>query len=735
MVRRITFIALLICLGWRVVGAVATEMELKPKLACLPFVSLNVDAMAVAENLSSVLANSIDRTGNFETVERRKIEGMIELAGLKINNLTTDDLYRVGREAGLDFLVSGTVKRAGSGMTVEVLLLSMRAGKIYYADTFQANDYEIVSRMQQVTAEIIAKTKECILEGRAAAQDKKPLAVPFDVEVSGTSSSLRLKWKHADCSPAVVFKVFRAAREVGPFVNIATSTEPAYTDGNLRVNETFYYRVKAVNSRGGESEFSQTVMGKTALAPPPPILLSVDAEVKGAVLSWRPRPADDSDVRTVVAGYRVYRKGIGDKEYVERARCPREAITYRDSGLEEKKHYTYAVVSFNGDGTESEFSTSLDVVAVPPIDGVRVEAVRKRRVGLRWAPSLCERVEGYAIYRSDRQDGGYDRVGTVSGREMTAYGDQAPESCKTYWYRIAAYNREGVETTPAPPVAVTTEGKLPVPAGIMAINGQTRKVTIYWQPVGTPADGIKGYQVYRAENDKGPFRLLGDVTANITSFTDESALGNGTTYFYKVGSFDDGGDLSPLSEPVAAITKGVPRAPDGLRAVSGEVRQVTLSWGGNSEPDIEKYEIYRGPADETTVSLIDSVTVTSYVDRGLEDGVGYNYAVKAVNKERMSSPVSTAVSARTRPLPKKPTNLRIALHDGIRMITWEPASDQNILRYNVYKKGFMGLSEKVATVETNSCRIDSLMEDAELLIKAQDDTGRESEGAAILLSR
>lgn len=47
----------------------------------------------------------------------------------------------------------------------------------------------------------------------------------------------------------------------------------------------------------------------------------------------------------------------------------------------------------------------------------------------------------------------------------------------------------------------------------------------------------------------------------------------------------------------------------------------------------------------------------------------------------------------------------------------------------------MGMLEKLATVETSSWRIDNLQGEVELFIKAQDDTGRESEGAAILLPR
>ena len=73
--------------------AVPAEIELRPKIACLPFIARNIEASPFAEGISSTLLDNIAKRGYFEVLERKKIESLLELEGLKFESLTQEALF------------------------------------------------------------------------------------------------------------------------------------------------------------------------------------------------------------------------------------------------------------------------------------------------------------------------------------------------------------------------------------------------------------------------------------------------------------------------------------------------------------------------------------------------------------------------------------------------------------------------------------------------------------------
>jgi hypothetical protein len=90
-------------------------------------------------------------------------------------------------------------------------------------------------------------------------------------------------------------------------------------------------------------------------------------------------------------------------------------------------------------------------------------------------------------------------------------------------------------------------------------------------------------------------------------------------------SDDDGG-----GGPIAPVDTEPPAAPRALYSVTGDER-VTLYWIDNTEPDLDGYRVYRGPAPQgpfNPLALVDKHT-TSYVDVAVTNGTQYFYAVAA----------------------------------------------------------------------------------------------------------
>lgn len=725
MTKRAAWAGLLLLLWSTTAGA--QGLSLKPKLACFPFTARNLEAAPFTESISSMLLNSVERTGYFEVLERRKIEGVLELAGLKFETLSHDALLTIGSRAGFDFIIFGGISRVSGAIVIETKLLNVRNHRLCSADSTKIAEIEISGRLMELAAGVVQRAKEChALDLQAGEQ--KPVAPPKEVKVAGAANHIRLRCQHENPAQIVGYKIFRSGSPDGPFVQVGTSAEGIYTDKDLKLNETFYYKAKAIGKTGQESNFSATVTGKTSVAPLPPILVNALAGIKAVQLTWRARPGGSAR-GLQVEGFKVYRKEAAEKDFAEVVRLGKEATTYRDSGLKDEVTYLYVLTAVNAQGAESDFSSALEVAPVGGGVQGKAESGRIRQIPLRWQPHENPNVEGYWVYRASQRDGNYQKVQKIPGRTTTQYTDSNLADRTTYWYRIASYDKAGKETNPSAPFAATTRGKPPVPAGLTAKSREVRKVSLQWNPVASPGDEIKGYFVYR---EGGNGELVKMEAGKKNSFVDDSPpLKDNTSYVYRVTSCNSADTESEKSEPVAAVTKALPKSPAGLKARSGEVKKISLSWQANSEADLKEYVLYRKGGEEK-FAKIKSLKENSFTDAGLKDGTEYVYALQAVDQDNLASALSASVAARTKPVPPRPNGLKMIEKDGKKGASWEPSPGGDIKHYNIYKKAFLG-AQKIASTPANEWSLGEAKGRWELFVTAEDAAGLESEGSDVLV--
>jgi len=88
-----------------------------------------------------------------------------------------------------------------------------------------------------------------------------------------------------------------------------------------------------------------------------------------------------------------------------------------------------------------------------------------------------------------------------------------------------------------------------------------------------------------------------------------------------------------------AVDTTPPQAPKGLRSITGD-RAVYLYWEPNSEPDLAGYRVYRNNAPSGYFKLIADVKEPYYVDRDVQNGVTYYYAVSAYDRNGNESELS-----------------------------------------------------------------------------------------------
>jgi hypothetical protein len=151
-----------------------------------------------------------------------------------------------------------------------------------------------------------------------------------------------------------------------------------------------------------------------------------------------------------------------------------------------------------------------------------------------------------------------------------------------------------------------------------------------------PSDGgspITNYKVYRGTSSGGETLLT--TLGSVTSY-DDTAITNGTTYFYRVSAQNVVGEGAQSNEVSATpqAGAGLPSAPQNLTAAPAKGKGVQLTWSppvSNGGSPITGYNIYRGTASGGETFLTSVGNVTSFKDTSTVRRQTYYYIVTAVN--------------------------------------------------------------------------------------------------------
>ena len=231
----------------------------------------------------------------------------------------------------------------------------------------------------------------------------------------------------------------------------------------------------------------------------------------------------------------------------------------------------------------------------------------------------------YRVQRST--DGGstwQDYAETAA--EATSFIDDDVDAGGIYVYRLCAFDDVSIsEMTGRMTVVVAPRN----PRGVTATALTTRKIRVGWESV----DGATAYVIERAKGDTTTFKPIGLASASRTSF-DDTGLGVGTTYRYRVRAVNAGGYSSPSSRLTATtLTEaGAPDNPSKLSVTAVTRYQIKLAWQDNSNDEAGFKIQWQSPgrqwetlgkvaADRTSVSVYlwrDDATfrVSAYNDAG-----------------------------------------------------------------------------------------------------------------------
>ena len=322
-----------------------------------------------------------------------------------------------------------------------------------------------------------------------------------------------------------------------------------YLDRKITPNTQYNYYFKTFSDKA-ESKMSKVIVVSSL-----PVLKSVawihsvEGLPKSAKIIWRPHSNQK------VKAYIIERKTLEDEKWQKLATVNgRLNAEYIDRDLKDNYVYKYRIRVVTYDGITSAPSATVKVItkALPkPVKGALATKTLPKAIEISWEKSNMKDFSHYRVYRCDKLDGSYDLIAKVKDPKFI---DDIDENGKSYFYRISAVDKDGLEskhskvsvygmTLPRPNAPAVVEAKL--------IDD---KIKLSWSKVDPRT---QKYTIVRKAK-KGWFDSVISEIKDVpsTQYTDVNIAPN-TVYFYQIYAVDKNGIKSEPSIEVKVHSKEV----------------------------------------------------------------------------------------------------------------------------------------------------------------------------------
>ena len=366
--------------------------------------------------------------------------------------------------------------------------------------------------------------------------------VPAGLSATAGNAQVALTWNTS--AGASGYYVQRSTVSGGPYMQIAAQGTASFTDTGLTNGTKYFYVVSSYNMQGTSANSVEVSATPAAPVPATPIGLTATAGNTQIALSWTASSGATS--------YNVKRSTTSGSGY-QTIGSPTTA-SFTNTGLTNGTAYFYVVSAVNAAGESSNSAQASATPAVapqPPAAPTGLSATAgNAQVSLTWTASAG--ATSYHVKRSTTSGGGYTQMAAPTSANFT---DTGLTNGTTYFYVVTALNAAGesansvqASATPAAPVQPPA-----APTGLTATPGNAQ-VGLTW----TASSGATSYHVKRSTTSGSGYAQIAAPTT--ASFTD-SAVANGTPYFYVVSALNAAGESANSAQASAT-----PTAPSGTPA-------------------------------------------------------------------------------------------------------------------------------------------------------------------------
>ncbi len=250
---------------------------------------------------------------------------------------------------------------------------------------------------------------------------QKP-ATPKVTAASNHVGGVKITW--TPVKNAVAYAVYRRGAGATNWEFLGVTTETSAIDTTANHRQYWRYSVQAISENGASTFDTNGKYLKYIATPDLTELRNIDS---GLTLSWRSV--------TGASGYRVYRRGAGEKYWTYLGTV--KTTSYTDTAVKNKSgnYYRYTVRAVV-DGWYSSYEDYLYTkrLATPTITSVVCKG--NNRTTVTWKP--IKGATGYYVDRYSELYRTWERIAYVKGANATTYTDPKGDIQGVYSYRVYA---------------------------------------------------------------------------------------------------------------------------------------------------------------------------------------------------------------------------------------------------------------------------------------------------------
>ena len=419
------------------------------------------------------------------------------------------------------------------------------------------------------------------------------------------------------------------------------------TEVGLSAGTTYYYRVRSYNGSGTSGNSNTITVSTSGAIPSAPVAMAATSVGSGGFqANW--------NVSTDATGYFIDLSTSSTFSiYLYNNYDMGNSSGAIFSGLSAGTSYYYRVRAYNGSGTSGNSGTiSVSTTGGSPSAPVATGATFVASSSFQANWNASSGATGYYMDVSTSSSfssyvfNNYD-VGNYTGIAVTPLS-----AGTTYYYRIRAYNASGTSGNSST-ITVTTSGIVPsAPVATAATFVASSSFQANWGAV----SGATGYRIDVSTSSSFTSYITQNYDAgNYTSVT-EVGLSAGTTYYYRVRSYNGSGTSGNSSTITVSTSGGAPSAPAAMVATSVGSSGFQANW--NISTGATGYFIDLSTSSTFSIYLFNNYDMgnsTGAIFSGLSAGTSYYYRVRAYNGSGTSGNSGTISLTTTGGAPAAPT--------------------------------------------------------------------------------
>lgn len=467
-----------------------------------------------------------------------------------------------------------------------------------------------------------------------------------------------------------------------------------YKDTTIVANEEYLYTITPqvpadiLNIKPG------IVTVKTIQPEPLPVPLDLFAvpKDKNILLTW-----EYSLFKGVFTSYYIERsenetdfKRLGDTPLVnmnDKPNAPARRMFYIDTIAQNNKTYSYRVQGISPFGELSPYSEIVSaqgikkLEAVAHISGHNFDATGGVDIAWEFPEEAEKEITEFQLQKASQDKGPYSVV--KSGIAPNIRAINCKELTPSNYFKVTAIGKGNGKTTSLSSFVQAVDSIPPVaPIGMTGTVDTLGVVQMSWT-ANTERD-LLGYRVFRGNLEQEEFMQLTVAPIEKTSFIDTVQIKSlNTKVYYKIVAVDKRYNMSPYSEMLTLKKPDVvPPSSPIFKTYSVSTEGISLKWINSSSEDVSTHQLYRQNTNEAVkgwLPIFTTDTISSYIDKNIENGVSYRYAIFAEDESGLQSNPSTPISVTSQNTKEEGLKRLNAVVDRLRgniTVSWkQPAED------------------------------------------------------------